>query len=145
MTSTEYEAGICARIREARVVPFRSVSIGDWHPKVAACHENVDEWVQANPGASAVRGWVIWWTGGDEMFVLTAHSVVRDVKGQIFDITPLGDERQRPGMHFIAHTGDEGTWLSRKTGEIRCVGGRPWEPPAIWNGDILSGEADGLG
>jgi hypothetical protein len=45
---------------------------------------------------------------------LTAHSVVRDADGRLFDITPLGDERVRPTMRFVPHFGDEQLFLSMK-------------------------------
>jgi hypothetical protein len=38
---------------------------------------------------------------------LTAHSVVRGADGELFDITPLGNERDRLGMRFVPHEGDE--------------------------------------
>lgn len=57
-------------------VPFRGVSIGDWTPSVAHCHDNVDRWVRHHPSAKAVRGWA--WQGGDGVYsTVLAHSVVR--------------------------------------------------------------------
>ena len=40
---------------------------------------------------------------------LTAHSLVRDENGDLFDITPLSDERPRGGgfMRFVEHIGAE--------------------------------------
>lgn len=43
--------------------------------------------------------------------MLTAHSVVRDADGKLFDITRLADERVRPSMLFVPHVGDEQLFL----------------------------------
>jgi hypothetical protein len=39
--------------------------------------------------------------------LLTAHSVVRGANGELFDITPLADERVRARMRFVPHLGDD--------------------------------------
>jgi hypothetical protein len=108
LTRGDYEVSICTRRREAVPVLFRPVLLADWCPKVAECHLNVDRWVEANPGDTAVRGWVTYASFGHAIG-LTAHSVVRGKDGQLFDITPLenGNEYLRAGMRFIPHIGDE--------------------------------------
>jgi hypothetical protein len=104
MNRTEYEADICSRLRQSERIPFKQVSIGDWRPQMAQCHQNVDTWVKANTGAVAVRGWVT--LGGDGYTMrLTAHSVVKEPNGGLVDITPLGNENDRQGMLFIQHVG----------------------------------------
>jgi hypothetical protein len=45
--------------------------------------------------------------------LLTAHSVVRDMDGQLFD-TPLADERVQDTIRFVPHLGDEQLFLSMK-------------------------------
>jgi hypothetical protein len=50
--------------------------------------------------------------------LLTAHSVVRDTKGEMFDITPLADERIRTAMRFVPHLGDQQLFLSMKESNI---------------------------
>jgi hypothetical protein len=103
-----YETDICARLKEADVIPFREVSIGDWRPAVAECHQNVDRWVRSNPqSVAAVRGWVTCYAIGELGHKLAAHTIVKDVDGTLFDITPLADERARGGMRFVAHLGDD--------------------------------------
>ncbi len=53
---------------------------------------------------------------------LTAHSVVRDQDGTLFDITPLANEAWRTGMHFVVHDADEDTFFAMtKLGlDIHC-------------------------
>ena len=106
MVRGDYEALVCRRLAMAEHVPFREVSISDWHPKVGDCHVNVDTWVKANPCTLAVRGWVTYASFGVATG-LTAHSVVRENDGQLFDITPLVNEEYRAPMRFIPHVGDE--------------------------------------
>ena len=86
-------------------------------PKCSECHSNVDRWVRENPGATAVRGWVTY-LDFQVSTRLTAHSVVRGVDGQLFDITPLGDERDRAGMRFVPHLGSDEEFLSMKESRI---------------------------
>jgi hypothetical protein len=78
MTREEYAAEVVARIRDAVTVPVKPVVTGDWTPQPNDCHNNVDAWVRANPGLTAVRGWVI-----DSNCTLAAHSVVRDANEQL--------------------------------------------------------------
>jgi hypothetical protein len=106
LARADYEAFVCGRLSKAEHVPFRQVSLSDWHPKEGGCHLNVDTWVKANPGTAAVRGWVTYASFGIAIG-LTAHSVVRDTDGQLIDITPLGNEGYRLPMRFISHVGDE--------------------------------------
>jgi len=107
VTRDEYAADVCTRLDQAADIPFQPVAIGGWEPQRGKCHENVDFWVKANPGSIAVRGWV---TGNR----LTAHSVVQGVDGKLLDITPLCDERERLGMHFVRHVGDEQVFWAAK-------------------------------
>lgn len=111
-----FETAICSRLIEAEIIPFKKVAIGEWQPKIAECHENVDTWVQTNPGASAVRGWVVFASYGGDAVGLTAHSVVRGPAGELFDITPIQNENDRHPLHFIAHLGDERSFLEMRKG-----------------------------
>lgn len=45
MTRAEYEALICKKARDAKVVPFKTVALGVWKPVESRCHPNVDKWV----------------------------------------------------------------------------------------------------
>ena len=112
-TRVDYEASICQRLCQAERVPFRSVSLEDWRPKVSDCHRNVDTWIEANRGATAVRGWVTYASLGVAIG-LTAHSVVRGPDGRLFDITPLENEYYRSTMRFIPHLGDEQLFFAMK-------------------------------
>ncbi len=96
MNRADYEADICGRLDQAERVPFKPVFIGDWRPQVAQCHENVDAWVKGNLGAVAVRGWVTYASFGELGIGLTAHSVVQDSDGRLFDITPLARSNETP-------------------------------------------------
>ena len=120
-TRAEYEASICKGLRDAKPVPFKQVSHGDWRPEVGECHRNVDEWVAAHQGTAPVRGWVTIGSSGVTTR-LTAHSVVRDADGQLMDITPLENEYYRVSMRFVPHIGDDQTFFAMKNAwnEIDC-------------------------
>lgn len=114
MDRRDYETAICARLPEAEVIPFKEVLNGDWYPKVSECHDNVDTWVRSNPQCVAVRGWVIYASFGRDVVGLTAHSIVKDPDGTLFDITPLESESCREGMRFVAHVGDDSSFFEIK-------------------------------
>src|SRR5882672_334123 len=88
LTRPAYEASVCHRLCQAERVPFQEVSLPDWRPSFDDCHGNVNRWVEANRGTTAVRGSVTYADFGLATG-LTAHSVVRGADGQLFDITPL--------------------------------------------------------
>lgn len=96
-----YRRTICAKFAagEGEEVLFRKVVIGEWQPRVAYCHDNVDRWVVEHPSDKAVRGWLPYQPIGN-CFQLTAHSVVR-AAGAMFDITPFENESSRRGLRFI--------------------------------------------
>ncbi len=120
----EYEAAICKQLMGAKPVPFRKVSLDGWRPRASPhCHENVDTWVRAMRGHRAVRGWVFLkecYTGSGFGEELTAHSVVRDEKGNLFDITPIQDEKLRQSMRFVLHVGDERLFWEFANRSICC-------------------------
>lgn len=124
ITRAEYESAVCGLTAGAGVPDYRVVSPKDWTPAVSDCHKNVDRWVRENPGQAAVRGWVFYmpyaFETGESGSVYTAHSVVRDCDGSLYDITPLGDERVRPSSRFVPHLGLEPEfWELEQTN--RCI------------------------
>jgi hypothetical protein len=85
--------------------PVRRVAdkLDAWTPVLGECHQNVSRWVESHPGHMAVRGWL------DVSFLalppvkrFTAHSVVADESGDLFDVT-LGSSD--PGCDFVPHPG----------------------------------------
>jgi len=113
MDPQAYVTAFCQRMHEATRVPFESVSVDDWRPEVAHCHENVTAWVEQNSDHVAVRGWVTWYAVYNGVR-LTPHSVVQAPDGCLFDITPLINETERLGMRFVRHVGDEQTFWEMK-------------------------------
>ncbi len=114
----DYETTICARLPEGEAVPFKEVFIGEWHPKVAECHDNADAWVGSHRQCVAVRGWVTYASFEGDAVGLTAHSIIKDADGTVFDITPLRKEDGRKGMRFIAHHGDDPFFLKSSRSAI---------------------------
>jgi len=113
MSRADYEASICKHLHRATSIPFREVKLRDKSPDFGCCHRNVDKWVEAHPEMTALRGWVTYASFGSATG-LTAHSVVQDGEGNLFDITPLQKEELRKGMRFIQHVGDEQLFSAMK-------------------------------
>lgn len=93
----------------ARRVPRFADKFDGWTPAPGGCHQNVDRWVESHPGQKAVRGWL------DVSFLalpparrFTAHSVVADEHGDLFDVT-LG--ASDPGCAFIRHPDSDGNFF----------------------------------
>jgi hypothetical protein len=74
------------------------------------CHQNADVWVRANEGWSVVRGWLVFdYTHPlffpeipRPYFRFTAHSVVQDPAGKLWDVTPMLASQPYP---FFPHPG----------------------------------------
>jgi hypothetical protein len=90
------------RRREAKVVQFEDVIIGDWKPVAQWCHENVRRWVEANADCKPVRGWLYFRFSWDGCPQFLAHSVVERTDGSLMDITPSQASMRYP---FIRHQG----------------------------------------
>jgi len=99
-----YFASLHSRLGEAEDVPFREVSIADWQPKLAECHNNVERWTTGYEGRTRVRGWLTWGDDASGSFHLIAHSVVEE-DGLLYDITPIDPNTPRP--KFLRHVGDK--------------------------------------
>ena len=107
-----------------RIMELKQLADGSL-PVQSVCHQNVDRFIKENSGYKVVRGWVTYADFGLSVG-LTAHSVIQDRDGQLIDITPLGNERDRPGMRFVRHIGTEQEFRSmRDCGiSIECPIGR---------------------
>jgi hypothetical protein len=116
-TRQEYEATICKGRDGAALVPFVEVTIGDWTPEIADCHNNVDRYVAARPGCEPIRGWICYASFGPDGEGFTAHSVMRNDRGELFDITPVYPSAERGGV-FLPHRGDEALFLAMRT---QCI------------------------
>ncbi|ARQ13147.1 hypothetical protein NXC12_PD00035 (plasmid) [Rhizobium etli] len=126
----DYERDICARSKSAVDVRYEpDASIGDWTPKVAECHANVDYWVNHRAGYAAVRGWLAHIGCGD-LHGYTAHSVLRDPHGELVDITPVED-RNLVHRRFIAHLGDDAAFLRMRTPKLEILCQRNCPAPAF--------------
>jgi len=124
MIRADYERALCSQTAGAEVPEFRKVFLTGWIPEISSCHKNVDHWVSAHTGQTAVRGWVFYmpyaFETGECGKVYTAHSVVRDCDGSLYDITPLGDERVRSSLRFVPHLGPEAEFWELEQSN-RCI------------------------
>jgi hypothetical protein len=103
------------RRHEAVVVPFRQCSLSEWEPTEGQRHHNADYWALSNPTHKAVRGWLVfdfsnaWLLGLRAVFRFTAHSIIDDGTGTLFDLTPSQASQRYP---FLRHEGLEGEFIS---------------------------------
>ena len=73
-------------------------------PKANCCHDNASRFSAENAGHAVVHGWIITELPGfHPLHKIIAHSVIESAGRGMFDITPLGDERERPSLRFIRH------------------------------------------
>jgi len=75
--------------------------------KSKQCHINADTWAAHNDGWVAVRGWVVFDMTKNPYLRpprihFAAHSVVRDLNGKLWDITPILASQAYP---FFPHPG----------------------------------------
>jgi hypothetical protein len=108
----------------------RDAGFDGWEPAISGCHDNVDYWVKHHVGYTEVRGWIYLMGGEPGPVTYTAHSVVRGLDGELFDITPLYNNDEQRGR-FIPHVGDDATFLAMRTDAfifLRCQGNLPAVP-----------------
>jgi hypothetical protein len=79
---------------------------------------------------------VIYASFGRDVVGLTAHSIVKDPDGTLFDITPLESESCRKGMRFVAHVGDDSSFfeIKAKGHSFTCPPDLMRDPPP-WSPD----------
>lgn len=106
MDREKYRRDICdALAHVACCIPLMNVRFESGAPQIGECHQNVDRYVLENRGFTAVRGWVTIPSLGTT--ARAAHSVVMSPDGDLFDITPFADERERHATRFVPHVGDD--------------------------------------
>jgi hypothetical protein len=97
---------LARRASEAMNVPFLQVVLkvgpgeNDRSPEMNKCHDNVRNWIAANPNDKEVLGYRL--VEEPECWVVHAHSVVERENGSLFDITPLHIPQSYP---FVRHIG----------------------------------------
>jgi hypothetical protein len=92
-----YAASLYERRHEAVVVPSAKLSIGDWTPAANDCHANAQTVALSCPEYEAVRGWLYFDFVNDLPFVrFSAHSVILNSEGQLFEITPSPASQDYP-------------------------------------------------
>ena len=73
---------------EAIYVPRVTVVLPGWQPKANECHENCAEWHLRQGNCKIVHGWVCVDASEIGFYRFSAHSVIEDSSGSLFDITP---------------------------------------------------------
>ena len=94
---TLYAARLYNRRKQAVMLKWAEVTIGDWQPRPHECHGNVTEACICDSRYSPVRGWLYFdFDGVLPTVKFVAHSVLRDIDGALYDITPAYASQQYP-------------------------------------------------
>lgn len=92
-----YAARLYERREEGVIVPGGRLVDCNWQPAFNDCHANVSALCAADPRYRPVRGWVYFHFDNQLSFVrFTAHSVVVDEQGRLWDITPTRASQRYP-------------------------------------------------
>lgn len=110
-----YFYDVYARLAQAVVPARKEVRFADGSPPLRAqCHENVDRWVEENPGWQAVRGWLMDGDGGNGRYLFVAHSLACGNDALLVDITPMPNR----ALRFVPHLGSEAEYAARRQPQI---------------------------
>ena len=94
----------------AAQVPVEDRADDQFAPIRGDCHVNVDKWCRLHPGHRPVRGWLVIEMIPFRRFHFIAHSVVKDLAGRRFDVTPQQAFTKHP---FIEDEDIEEVYLLR--------------------------------
>jgi hypothetical protein len=93
----DYASYLFGRVSESEHLKFKVVNLNGNHPLPNNCHENARKFVQSNPSYGVVYGWICVDDGLASPSVdFIAHSVIQDVNGNLFEITPIYCTTSRP-------------------------------------------------
>lgn len=75
------------RRKDVGRIEYVSPCPADWVPAQSCCHQNAAAWVERFPSWEVVRGWLL--IADDDVLgtIFDAHSVVRDLRGDLWDVT----------------------------------------------------------
>ena len=99
----EYAKTLFERKNESIELYWADCDSKEWSPKVKECHKNVTELGNMNSELEPVRGWLM--IDGEKSVVFVAHSVVKNVDGKFYDITPPNNGPRPP--FIIANDNEE--------------------------------------
>jgi hypothetical protein len=113
-----YVANLYDRRNEGGIIPGGRIEGTDWTPAFNDCHANVNALCGADPRYRPVRGWRYFDFHNFLSFVrFTAHSIVADASGRLWDITPSRASQHYP---FILAEGTEEEFV--QIVEVRGLG-----------------------
>jgi hypothetical protein len=92
----DYGKGLYSLINTAIGLKCAVVKVGDWKPKPHMCHHNVTKWCSMKEGFEPVRGWLYFDIPSLKCVKFIAHSVVKTLNGEFFDITPVNASQGYP-------------------------------------------------
>jgi hypothetical protein len=120
-------ARLYARRHEGIIVPFEDRRSEHFQPEPKECHQNVALWVRANPTHRAVYGWLSFDFSLIGIHRFSAHVVVADENGRLFDVTP---SRASRGYPFVRHEGKDDEYFALVKGNLTDLDYRIPELPA---------------
>lgn len=95
------------RRKDVGRIEYVSPCPADWVPAQSCCHQNAAAWVERFPSWEVVRGWLL--IADDDVLgtIFDAHSVVRDLRGDLWDVTQKDEHR------FLIHPGDHDEFMKQ--------------------------------
>lgn len=92
-----YGSYLFNRLSESEHLKFKVVNLNGNQPLPNNCHENARVFVKLNPNYKIVYGWICVDGGLASPNVdFIAHSVIQDINGNLFEITPMHSIIPRP-------------------------------------------------
>lgn len=93
----QYASYLFSRIDKAEHLAFIPVEINGQSPAPNDCHENARAFVLLNPIYKIVYGWICVDGGLESSSIdFIAHSVIQDINGNLYEITPIYSIESRP-------------------------------------------------
>jgi hypothetical protein len=118
----EFAAALYERRHQAISVTFHSLVAPGWKPMPGDCHANVNRLCDLALGYQPVRGWLIYDLTLLRRVRFIAHSVVRDLSGDLIDITP----GRLPGpKQFLVHEDQDEFYMIVTGHDLTCPASGP--------------------
>lgn len=79
---------LVSRIDSAKVIPKRTLQVGDWKPVESRCHDNVKKLCELDKSYKQIYGWLYSNTSEFGFIIFMFHSIAQNQDGEFVDITP---------------------------------------------------------
>jgi hypothetical protein len=92
----QYGKELYSRKEEAIILSWADCGDEGWKPREKECHLNVTELCLMNADLQPARGWLMFDLVATNLVKFVAHSVVKNIDGKYYDITPPNIDNRPP-------------------------------------------------